>query len=76
MTNIIETKVIQPQAAMSIRVITTPAEIGQTLGQILGEVWTYLQGQGIQPAGPPFRGITSTGQIMSTWKRDYLFPAL
>jgi effector-binding domain-containing protein len=54
MTNIIETKVIQPQAAMSIRVITTPAEIGQTLGQILGEVWTHLQGQGVQPAGPPF----------------------
>ncbi len=54
MTNIFETKVIQPQAAMSIRVITTPAEIGQTLGQILGEVWTYLQGQGVQPDGPPF----------------------
>jgi effector-binding domain-containing protein len=54
MTNIIETKVIQPQAAMSIRVITTPTEIGQTLGQILGEVWTYLQGRGVQPAGPPF----------------------
>lgn len=48
MTNTIETKVIQPQAAMSIRVITTPAEIGQTLGQILGEVGTYLQGQGVQ----------------------------
>jgi len=54
MTNAIETKVIQPQAVMNIRVITTPAEIGQTLGQILGEVWAYLQGLGVQPAGPPF----------------------
>ncbi len=48
----IETKTLQPQATVSIRVNTTPGGIGETMGQILPEVWGYLVQRGIQPVGP------------------------
>jgi len=45
---------VQPQAMVSIRVTTTPAEIGGVLGEVLPEAWGYLEERGIHPAGPPF----------------------
>jgi effector-binding domain-containing protein len=54
MTHQIEVKGLQPRPTLSIRTTTTPAELGSTLGQLLPEVWRYLEGQGIQPAAPPF----------------------
>ena len=50
----IETRVLQPQTTASIRMIVAPAEIGPILGELLPEVWNYLESQGVPPAGPPF----------------------
>ena len=50
----IEVKELPPQATVSVRVTIAPNEIGDTLGVIFPEVWGYLQGRGVQPAGPPF----------------------
>ena len=53
-THEIGTREVQPQTTACIRVTTTPAEIGPVMGQILPEVWGYLEEQGVHPAGPPF----------------------
>jgi effector-binding domain-containing protein len=31
-----------------------PAQIGDLVGRLIGEVWGYLQRAGVQPAGPPY----------------------
>ena len=49
-----EVKEIDRQPAVGIRVTTTQTEIGSTLGQLYPELWSYLEGKGIHPAGPPF----------------------
>lgn len=48
------TKIIQPQPTASIRTQVPGQQIGNVLGQMLPEVWSYLEQQHIQPAGPPF----------------------
>lgn len=45
---------IEPQPVASIRLVTTPAELGARLGEALPEVWACLERQGLHPAGPPF----------------------
>jgi effector-binding domain-containing protein len=50
----VEIKTLQPQTTVAIRTITTPAEIGPTMGQLLPEIWAYLEQQGVPAAGPPF----------------------
>lgn len=57
----IEVKDMAPQATATIRTTIAMNEIGDTLGVILPEVWAYLEGQGIQPAGPPFARYHSYG---------------
>lgn len=54
MAHEVGTKEVQPQATVGIRTTITQADIGSTLGQVLPEVWGYLEGQGVHPAGPPF----------------------
>ena len=49
-----EVRTLQSQPVASIRVTTTPAEIGSTLGQLLPEIWRHLEKLGVHPAGPPF----------------------
>jgi len=48
------TKIIQPQPTASIRIQVPRLQMGNILEQILLEVWTYLEQQRIQPAGPAF----------------------
>lgn len=50
----IELQEIEPQPVVSIRTTCKPAEIGPILGEILPEVFVYLDRNGIRPVGPPF----------------------
>lgn len=50
----IEVKQIDPQPIVSIRVQCRWIEIGETLAEILPEVWRYLRKHDVYPAGPPF----------------------
>lgn len=54
MSESIEVKTLQPQTVVTIQRTVTTAEIPQALAQILPEVWSVLQQQGVHPAGPPF----------------------
>lgn len=54
MTYAMELRTIQSRPIVGIRVTTVPAELGATMDQLLPEVWGYLEGRGVQPAGPPF----------------------
>ncbi len=53
---------VRPQAMVGIRVTTTPAELGQVLGEVLPEAWGYLRDRGIHPAGPPFARYLEYGE--------------
>ncbi|HEV2846709.1 MAG TPA: GyrI-like domain-containing protein [Thermoanaerobaculia bacterium] len=44
----------EPQPVLSIREKVSFPELSEKLGQFVGEVFGYLQGQGAEPAGPPF----------------------
>ncbi|MFQ5575804.1 MAG: GyrI-like domain-containing protein [Anaerolineae bacterium] len=52
MTYKVELKTLKAQPIAAIRVQTTTDKIGDVLGQIYPEVWSYLDKAGIQPAGP------------------------
>ena len=54
MSTEVEIKMLQPQATVTIRATTTPAEIGPTLDRLLPEISAYLEQRGIPAAGPPF----------------------
>lgn len=55
MAHEVSTGEVQPQAtAATIRVTTAPDEVGRVMGEVLPEVWGYLEERGIHPAGPPF----------------------
>ena len=57
----IEVKDMPPQPTITIRATIAMNELGDTLGVILPEVWAYLEGRGVQPAGPPFARYHSYG---------------
>jgi len=61
----IEIRTLQTQPTATIRVTTTPAEVGATLGEVLPTVWGFLEGRGVHPAGPPFARYhdSSAGQV-------------
>jgi len=44
----------EPQPAMSMRGTTTRAQIANTIGAFMGEVWQHLEASGAQIAGRPF----------------------
>lgn len=44
----------EPQPVLSVREKVSFSELSEKLGQFVGEVFGYLQQQGVQPAGPPF----------------------
>ena len=48
------TKVTEAQPFVGIRVQTTMAEVAEEMGQLLGEVFGYVQRKGVAPAGMPF----------------------
>jgi len=48
----------------TIRVTTTPDMIGQTIGNILPEVWGHIVGSGIKPIGPPMVRYHRFGDIV------------
>ena len=50
----VELKDLKPQPMVSIRTSCKVAEIGPVLGEILPEVFHYLDKRGVRPAGPPF----------------------
>ncbi len=50
----IELKETDPQPVVSIRTRCKVAEIGPILGEILPEVFHYLNKLGVSPSGPPF----------------------
>ena len=54
MAHDVGTKQIQPQATAGVRVTTTAADLGRVMGEVLPEVWGYLEERGVQRAGPPF----------------------
>ncbi len=54
MTYEIMEKTLDPQPTVSIRSLCKVAEIGPVLKEILSEVFSFIDGRGIQPAGPPF----------------------
>ena len=54
MTLEFSTTEIEAQLFVGIRVQTTMAKIGEGMGQLLGEVFGYVQGKGVAPAGMPF----------------------
>ena len=54
MTLEFRTKEIEAQPFVGIRVQTTMAKVAGEMGQLLGEVFGYVQGKGIAPAGMPF----------------------
>ena len=66
MSYAITANTLQPQATASIRVTVPAAEIGPTMGQIIGEVMAYLNRLGIHPAGPPFARYYETGPVHVT----------
>lgn len=45
---------LEPQPVMSVREKVTFQELSNKLGEFVGEVFGYLQQQGVEPAGPPF----------------------
>ena len=50
----IQTKELEPQTVVSVRARCGWSEIGETLGEMLPEVWKYIRRQGVYPTGPPF----------------------
>jgi effector-binding domain-containing protein len=50
----IEIKEIESQPTIGIRVTILPSELSEAMGEILPEVWSYLESRGIYPASPPF----------------------
>lgn len=58
----IEIRTLEPQPTAVIRTSCAAAELSTALGQILPEVYAYLQQQGVTPVGPPFtRYLSVTG---------------
>ena len=47
-------KLLDPQPVATIRRTCLPVELGTTLGEILPEIWAFLQNQDVYPSGPPF----------------------
>lgn len=47
-------KEVPAQPVMSIRLVTTQAQLGDVMDQVLPEVWGYLEGKGVPPVGAPF----------------------
>src|SRR4051812_18289098 len=45
---------LAPQPTATVRVTIARAALGDALDTILPEVWQYLTGLGVTPAGPPF----------------------
>ena len=64
-------KTLQPQATASIHVSIPAAEIGQTMGQIFGEVLNYMAELRIQPAGPPFSRYCEFGPDYVTMEAGF-----
>jgi effector-binding domain-containing protein len=54
MTYDVEIRQLDRQPAATIRITTTPKEIGPTLAEVLPEVGRYLQRSGVSASGPPF----------------------
>ena len=54
MTQEIAIKRVSSQPTMGVRVSVPREQIGPMMGEILPEVWGYLEGRGVHPAGPPF----------------------
>jgi dihydrofolate reductase/effector-binding domain-containing protein len=44
----------EPQATLSVRQTVPLADLPRAQGESLGEVWRFLDRQGVVPAGPPF----------------------
>ena len=55
----IEVKDLPSRQVAMIRVTTTPDKMGQTFGEVIPEVYAYLQKEGVEPSGPSF-GIFHT----------------
>jgi len=54
MTDNCKTTEREPQPMVSVRKLTTRDEIGETIGQLFGEAFGYLQQLGQAPSGMPF----------------------
>jgi effector-binding domain-containing protein len=50
----VEAREVSKQPVASIRITTTPEEIGPTLGVLFSEVLQYLESIGVAPSGPSF----------------------
>jgi effector-binding domain-containing protein len=51
----------QPQPTLSVRASVPVAELAATQGEALRTLWSYLQHQGVRPAGPPYVRYHSFG---------------
>lgn len=47
-------RIAPPKPTASIRITTEQEDIGPLAGELLPEIWQYLQGLNTRPEGPPF----------------------
>jgi len=45
---------LQPQPVVAIRTKVPDGDIGGLVGQLIGEVWGYLEAKGVHPSGGPY----------------------
>jgi effector-binding domain-containing protein len=58
----VEVKDLPARHVAMIRVTTTPDKMGQTFGEVIPELWAYLEKEGVQPSGPSFGVFHSYGE--------------
>ena len=58
----VTTRALTPQPMLAIQARTVPSEGGALMGELLPEVWAYLEREGVHPAGPPFARYFEYGE--------------